>query len=234
MQIISVRNLDKSFGGLQVLKDLSFTVNNGDTLYIVGENGSGKTTLVKILLGLEKPSAGEVCFNRAGSKIGYLPQISSISPDFPATVSEVIMSGFLNSSAFLPFYKKAQRKKAAEIMERLGLSDIKNKSFKELSGGQKQRTLLCRALCAADGILLLDEPLTGLDPIACAEFYEIAEDLSGEGMTLIIISHDISCAAKYGNKILHISKGDYFFGTSEEYIHSPQGKKMLAEGHHHD
>ncbi len=233
MSIISVENLSKSYGSTSVLENLCFTVEKGDTLYIVGENGSGKTTLIKTLLGLEAPTSGRVVWGKGSCKIGYLPQRGSISPDFPATVREVVMSGFLNRSRSLPFYSAAQKQAANEIMARLSIADIASLSFRELSGGQRQRTLLCRAICAADGILLLDEPLTGLDPIACAEFYEITEDLSNSGMTLIIISHDISCAAKYGNKILHISKGDYFFGSSKEYIHSPQGEKMLSEGHHH-
>lgn len=234
MELIKVENLCKSFSGIPVLENLSFTVNKGDSLYIVGENGSGKTTLIKILLGLKKQTSGTVKFVLDNSKIGYLPQITNIQSDFPATVQEVVMSGFLNRRAFSPFYSKAQKTKAEQIMKRLDLTELKNRSFRDLSGGQKQRTLLCRALCAADGILLLDEPLTGLDPLAVAEFYEIIEGLSKDGMTLIMISHDVSCAVKHGNKILHLGHDGYFFGTSEEYVVSDQGKRMLTEGHHHD
>lgn len=234
MELIKVENLCKSFSGISVLENLSFTVNKGDSLYIVGENGSGKTTLIKILLGLKKQTSGTVKFVMNQSKIGYLPQISDIQADFPATVKEVVMSGFLNRKAFSPFYTAAQKQKAEKIMERLELTDIKNCSFRELSGGQRQRTLLCRALCAAEGILLLDEPTNALDPLAVAEFYEIIEKLCEDGMTLIMISHDVSCAVKHGNKILHLGRDGYFFGTNEEYAESPQGKKMLTEGHHHD
>ncbi|MBQ0084595.1 MAG: ABC transporter ATP-binding protein [Clostridiales bacterium] len=234
MELIRVENLCKSFSGVPVLENLNFTVEKGDSLYVVGENGSGKTTLIKILLGLKKQTSGSIKFVLNQSKIGYLPQISDIQADFPATVKEVVMSGFLNRKALSPFYSAEQKKKAAKIMERLELTDIKNCSFRSLSGGQKQRTLLCRALCAADGILLLDEPTNALDPLAVAEFYEIIEHLCKEGMTLIMISHDVSCAVHHGNKILHLGKDGYFFGTSKEYISSPQGKKMLTEGHHHD
>lgn len=234
MELIKVNKLSKGFSGLPVISDLTFTVEKGDSLYIVGENGSGKTTLMKILLGLEKQSSGEVTFAKDNSKIGYLPQISDIQSDFPATVKEVVMSGFLNRKAFSPFYSAKQKRKAEQMMAKLELGGLKNHSFKNLSGGQKQRTLLCRALCAADGVLLLDEPLNGLDPLAIAQFYEIIEKLCEDGMTLIMISHDVSCAVHHANKILHLGKDDYFFGTAEEYKHSPQGKKMLTEGHHHD
>lgn len=234
MELLKVENLCKSFSGVPVLENLSFSVEKGDALYIVGENGSGKTTLVKILLGLAKQTGGTVKFELNQSKIGYLPQISNIQSDFPATVKEVVMSGFLNRKAFFPFYSAAQKGKAEKIMQKLDLADIKGASFKDLSGGQKQRVLLCRALCAADGILLLDEPTSALDPLAVAEFYEIIEKLCQEGMTLIMISHDVSCAVRHSNKILHLGKDGYFFGTSQEYICSPQGKKMLTEGHHHD
>ncbi len=235
MTLISVENLCKRFSSEYVLRDINFTVEKGDSFYIVGENGSGKTTLIKLLLGLLEPTSGEIKYDGISkNEIGYLPQQNEIQSDFPASVREVVMSGFLNRSSFLPFYNAAQREAAAEIMKKMHIEGLENKSFRELSGGQKQRVLLCRALCAAKGVLLLDEPLTALDPLASAEFYDMINELTGQGVTVIIISHDVQCAVKYGNKILHLGKNETFFGTAHEYCHSSIGKKMLVEGHSHD
>lgn len=235
MAIISVQNLSKKFSGAYILKDISFTLEKGESFYIVGENGSGKTTLIKLLLGLLDATDGEIKFKGVRkNQIGYMPQQNEIQSDFPASVNEIIMSGFLNKRGFSLTYSKSQRKKAQEIAEKLHITDILGKSFRDLSGGQKQRVLLARALAAAEEILLLDEPMTALDPLASAEFYSILEQLKNDGITLIIISHDVECAVKYGDKIMHLGRNCVFFGTTHEYCHSDIGKKMLKEGHHHD
>ncbi len=234
MEILSVKNLCKRYSGDTVIDNLSFTLSKGESLYIVGENGSGKTTLIKLLLGLTEATSGEITFSYLKqNQIGYLPQQNEIQSDFPAGVFEVVLSGFLNRMSFLPFYSKKQKADAEKMLERLNILPLKNRSFRELSGGQKQRVLLARALCATGEILLLDEPLTALDPKAQSEFYELLEDLKNGGVTLIIISHDVRCAAHHGDKILHLGKKETFFGTAEEYKASPIGIKMLAEGHHH-
>lgn len=235
MRVIKVENLYKKFSSQFVIENLSFSVEKGEYLYVVGENGSGKTTLIKLLLGLEKQTSGKIEFeNSYKGKIGYLPQQSKIQSDFPASVFEVVMSGFLNRAKLIPFYKKEQKEKAEQVLKKLNIFDIKNKSFRLLSGGQKQKVLLARGLCAADGILLLDEPLTALDPLATAEFYDILDELKKTGTTLIIISHDVQCAVKYADKILHLGRDSYFFGNPEDYKNSNLGKKMLVEGHRHD
>ncbi|MBO5726925.1 MAG: metal ABC transporter ATP-binding protein [Clostridia bacterium] len=235
MSLITVEKLTKKFSGNLVLSDVSFTVEKGDTLYIVGENGSGKTTLIKLLLGLMDASSGSIKFDGINkNQIGYMPQQNEIQADFPASVSEIVLSGFLNRAPFMPFYKKEQKAAANQLMAKLHIDGLRDKSFRSLSGGQKQRVLLCRALCAANGVLLLDEPLTALDPLASAEFYDVLADLKAQGVTVIIISHDVQCAVKYGDKILHLGKNDTFFGTSHEYCHSEIGKRMLVEGHSHD
>ena len=235
MNCITVKSLCKSFGSVEVLKDISFNVEKGDSFYIVGENGSGKTTLIKLLLGLAEPNFGSIEVNGfSKNQIGYLPQQTDIQADFPASATEVVLSGFLNRNKKIFGYSAGEKRIAAEHMERLGVADIAKKSFRELSGGQKQRVLLCRALCASGGVLLLDEPLTGLDPLATAEFYEVLEELNQKGFTVIMISHDVQCAVRHGNKILHLGHGEWFFGTSAEYEQSPLGKKMLFGGHHHD
>ncbi len=235
MSLITVENLTKKFSGNVVLNDVNFTVEKGDTLYIVGENGSGKTTLIKLLLGLMDASSGSIKFDGINkNQIGYMPQQNEIQADFPASVGEIVLSGFLNRAPFMPFYKNAQKNEAQQLMAKLHIDSLRDKSFRSLSGGQKQRVLLCRALCAANGVLLLDEPLTALDPLASAEFYDVLADLKAQGVTVIIISHDVQCAVKYGDKILHLGKNDTFFGTSHEYCHSEIGKRMLVEGHSHD
>ncbi len=234
MPIIKVENLCKSYYRREVLRNLCFSVEQGDHLYIVGENGSGKSTLMKLLLGLLAPDSGEICFSGLEkNQIGYLPQQTEIQSDFPASVREVVLSGTLGGKR-LPFYTRTDRKNADEVCKKLRIDDICRSSFRELSGGQQQRVLLARALCAAKTVLLLDEPITGLDPVATAEFYEMMQKLHSDGVTVIVVSHDISCAVHYGNKILHLGEREYFFGSSHDYINSPLGKKMLAGGHCHD
>ena len=235
MELIKATNLTKKYAGTTVLENISFTVCKGEFFHILGENGSGKTTLIKLILGLIPQTSGEITYSdMRRSQIGYLPQKSEIESDFPASVKEVITSGFLNSQTLLPFYSREQKAKAKSTAERLGISDILDRPFSELSGGQKQRVLLARALCATSGVLLLDEPLTALDPLATAGFFEILDDLKAQGYTLIMISHDIHCAIKYADKILHLSGTDVFYGTPHEYTHHPLGRRMLEEGHRHD
>ncbi len=234
MPIIETRDLCKSFSRREVLKNLNLSVERGDHLYIVGENGTGKSTLIKLLLGLISPDSGEIAFSGIRkNQIGYLPQQTEIQSDFPASVREVVLSGTLGGKR-LPFYTRHDKAMADEMMEKLHIADLAKASFRELSGGQQQRVLLARALCAASKILLLDEPITGLDPVATAEFYRITEQLHSEGVTLITVSHDVSCAVHYGDKILHLGHGEYYFGSSQDYAHSPLGKSMLAGGHCHD
>ena len=208
-----------------ILEGLSFSVCEGDYLAIVGENGSGKTTLMKTILGLLKPLKGEVTFGKSLRKyeIGYLPQQSSAQRDFPATVREVVLSGCLAKGKFFPFYTKADRERAAANIERMGLTSLVKRSYRELSGGQQQRVLLARALCATEKILLLDEPVSGLDPKVTAEMYETIKALNADGITIIMISHDIHAAVRYANKILHVGK-DFFFGSVEEYLATDRGR----------
>ncbi|MEE0969303.1 MAG: metal ABC transporter ATP-binding protein [Clostridia bacterium] len=219
---IECRDLTLSYDGKAVLDSASFYVRKGDYLCVIGENGSGKSTLAKALLSLKKPSAGEIIFGN-GTKpgsIGYLPQQTNISRDFPATVREVVLSGLLGSKGFRPFYSKSGKEKARLCMERMGIYDIAKKKYSELSGGQMQRTLLARALCAAEDLILLDEPVNGLDPVVTKEFYRIIKELNDTGMTIIMISHDLAAALKYAKTILHLDRQVKFFGDKEEYIRS--------------
>ncbi len=212
-----------------VTEGLNFTVSSGDYLCILGENGSGKSTLIKALLGLKPQISGEItwCGGFSAKDIGYLPQQTPVQRDFPASVREVVLSGCLSKMGFLPFYRSSEKKLAENTMKQLGIEKLGNKCYRELSGGQQQRVLLARALCAASRMLLLDEPVTGLDPHAQTELYELVAKLNKSGITIIMVSHDISSAVRYASHILHISKKQLFFGTTNDYLNSNTGKKYI-------
>ena len=217
--LIECRSLSLSYDGRAVLEGVDFTVDAGDYLCIIGENGSGKSTLVRALLGLKRQSGGEIVFGGGLSSedVVYLPQQTGIQRDFPASVREVVLSGCLGSSV-RPFYTAADRKKAEENMKKLGILDLSRKSYRNLSGGQQQRVLLCRALCAASRLLLLDEPVAGLDPVVTGEMYALIRELNRrDGVTVIMVSHDIEAALRDSNKLLHLDRSVVYFGDTEKY-----------------
>ncbi|MBP5175314.1 MAG: ABC transporter ATP-binding protein [Treponema sp.] len=219
MEQIICENLTLGYGGSILVEGLSFTVNQGDYLCIVGENGSGKSTLIKTMLHLQNPLSGKISLGKGISQneIGYLPQQTAIQRDFPASVREIVISGCQARNPLMPFYTREDKKLAAEKMERLGISSLATRCYRELSGGQQQRVLLARALCATQKILLLDEPVTGLDPNATLEMYGIISDLNrNEKISIIMISHDVEEALKYASHILHLGQ-DVFFGSKEDY-----------------
>lgn len=222
MSQLSCRQLSLGYDGREILHDLSFEVNAGDYLCIVGENGSGKSTLMRTILGLQSPIRGNVLTGDglAPNEIGYLPQQTVVQRDFPASVWEIVLSGCQSRCGFRPFYNKAEKQLAMENIEKMGLIPLMKRCYRELSGGQQQRVLLARALCATRKILLLDEPVSGLDPKVTAEMYHLIESLNkNDGITVIMISHDIAAAVKYASHILHIGAA-VFFGTKEEYLSS--------------
>jgi zinc transport system ATP-binding protein len=203
-----------------VLSHLDFSVETGDYITILGENGSGKSTLIKTILGLTRPLSGSFSFAEGMShkSIGYLPQQTTAQRDFPASVLEIVLSGFLGKKGWHPFYTKKEKEMALSHMEKLHIESLAGKNYRNLSGGQQQRGLLARALCAANSLLILDEPVTGLDPAAQVEFYQLIEGLNRDDhMAILMISHDISAALHYSSKILHLEDQNYFFGSLEEY-----------------
>ena len=219
MAQIKVENLTLGYDGHAIVEDLNFSVNAGDYLCIVGENGSGKTTLMKTLLHLRAPMGGRIIMGDGvkENEIGYLPQQSEMQKDFPASVTEIVLSGCQGRCGLRPFYNQEEKKLAEDAMEKMGITALAKRCYRELSGGQQQRVLLARALCAAQKILLLDEPVSGLDPVVTADMYDLIRRLNRSGITIIMISHDIAAALKDASHILHIG-GSVFFGTKEAYL----------------
>ena len=217
MSVIRTIQLTKKFDDFVANDHISLSVEAQEIKCIVGENGSGKSTLVKGILGLVAPSRGRILFDDGlkQNAIGYLPQRSALQRDFPASVREVVSSGFAARSLYLT---AAQKTAMEENLALLRIADLRKRSFMELSGGQQQRVLLARALCATSKLLLLDEPVAGLDPYATKEMYDTIADMHRErGVTIIMISHDVQAATRYGDHILHLRNVPLFYGTSEDY-----------------
>ena len=232
MSLITCTNLSLGYEGREIIRDLNFSVNVGDYLCIVGENGSGKSTLMKTILGLQSPLDGKIITGDGfkQTEIGYLLQQTVIQRDFPASVWEIVLSGCLNRTGIRPFYSKDEKREAREIIEKLGMTPYIKSCYRDLSGGQQQRVLLARALCATGKMLLLDEPVTGLDPIVTAEIYDIVCRLNREdGITVVMISHDIEAAMKYATKVIHIGK-TVFCGSKDEYLSSVEARLFIKDG----
>ena len=229
MPLLSCTGLELGYEGHTVLRCPDFRVNAGDYLCVVGENGSGKTTLMKTLLGLIKPAGGKIAWGEGlrENEIGYLPQQTVVQKDFPATVREIVLSGCQGRVGRRPFYGKAEKELARRNMERMGLTAMAKRCYRELSGGQQQRVLLARALCATQKLLLMDEPVSGLDPLVTSEMYELIRKLNREGVTIIMVSHDIAAAVRYATHILHVGN-ESFFGDAAAYRESAPAKRFLA------
>ncbi len=223
MSLISSKNVYLSYENNSVIENLNFSVEKGDYLCIVGENGSGKSTLIRSILGLKSTASGHLHFGDGlkAKEIGYMPQQTTLQKDFPASVLEVVLSGCITGKDKNIFFGKKLKDLAEENMKRLDILHLKNKCYKELSGGQQQRVLLARALCATKKMLLLDEPVTGLDPLVTAEFYELIKKINRDyGITVIMVSHDLLSSVNYASHILHLRKNGSFFGTVNEYLQS--------------
>ena len=230
MPLLTVNSLSLGYESQSIIENLTFSVNEGDYLCIVGENGSGKTTLIKTILKLQQPLNGEITVSDGlkASEIGYLPQQTFVQKDFPASVKEIVLSGCQNHMGIKPFYGKEEKTLAEENMKKMGILELKDRCYRELSGGQQQRVLLARALCATKKILLLDEPVAGLDPEVTGEMYETINSLNKNGLTIIMITHDITAAITYSSHILHIGE-KVFFGTKNDYLISAQGQRFAGK-----
>jgi zinc transport system ATP-binding protein len=227
---LKAQDLGIGYDGKLLVEKLNFTVHSGDYLCILGENGSGKTTLMKTILGLKAPLCGSLEFGEGlkASEIGYLPQQADLQRDFPASVEEVVRSGCLGRMKLRPFYSRAEKALADERMKELGITALRRRCYRDLSGGQQQRVLLARALCATRKLLLMDEPVSGLDPLVTAEMYDLISRLNREGVTIIMVSHDIAAAVRFASHILHVGS-EVFFGTVAEYRESELAKRFLPQ-----
>ena len=231
MAQLCCEDLSLGYEGREILHGLSFQVNAGDYLCIVGENGSGKSTLRRTILGLQAPLSGTVRTGDglARGEIGYLPQQTLVQRDFPASVWEIVLSGCQSRRGLRPFYSRQDKRLARENIEKMGLTALTDRCYREMSGGQQQRVLLARALCATRKLLLLDEPVSGLDPKVTAEMYRLIEGLNrNDGVTIIMISHDIAAAVRYASHILHIG-GQVFFGSTAAYLKSDAGRLFAGQ-----
>ena len=228
-ELLACRDVSLGYEGQNVLTHLNLSIRAGDYLCVVGDNGSGKSTLLRGLLGLLAPQSGEIWRApelRRGA-IGYLPQQTRAQRDFPASVWEVVLSGCLSQRGSRFFYSAAQKSSALMNMGKLGILELKDESYRNLSGGQQQRVLLARALCAAGRLLILDEPITGLDPAAAQDLYKTLSYLNEkEGMAVVMVTHDLRPALRQAGTVLHIGRGGSFCGTAAEYLGSPQGRRF--------
>ncbi len=233
MALIAMNNVTIAFEGAVAVDSVSLEVQRGDYLVIVGENGSGKSTLMRAMLGLVKPRSGRITYGDGlvKNRIGYLPQQTAAQRDFPASVEEVVMSGCVNRMGGRFFYGRVDREKALRSMRLLDVEKYRKKAYRSLSGGQQQRTLLARALCATDAMLLLDEPVTGLDPAAAQEFYDVIRELNRvHGVAVVMVSHDVGAALRDARTVLAMDRGMDFFGPAAEYKRRFMGKEVAAHG----
>lgn len=229
MAQLTCQALSVGYEGKAVLQDLNFSVRSGDYLCIVGENGAGKSTLMKTILGLQPPIRGKVLTGDGlrPNEIGYLPQQTQVQKDFPASVWEIVLSGCQGRCGRRPFYRRAEKQLAEHTLEKLHIAPLARRCYRELSGGQQQRVLLARALCAAGDLLVLDEPVTGLDPAAADDLYRTLRYLNRtEGMAVVMVTHDIRSALRDATAILHAGRNQWFLGTPREYLASPYGKRF--------
>jgi len=222
---LTVTDLSIGYDKVAIQDDMNFHIEGGSYLCIVGENGTGKSTLLKTISNLQKPIFGEISFGVPRREIGYLSQQTAVQNDFPATVSEIVSTGALSKGKwYRPFYSKQEKELVSWAMDKVNITDIKGKCFRELSGGQQRRVLLARALIGAKNFIILDEPTAGLDPEATKDFYALLEKINrDDNVTIVMVTHDIESAVKYATHVLHLQTNDYFFGTIDEYSHFPKG-----------
>lgn len=230
MAQLTCRNLSAGYDGKAVLENVDFEVNVGDYLCIVGENGSGKSTLMRTLLHLQPPVGGTISYGDGlrSNEIGYLPQQTVVQKDFPASVKEIVLSGCQNHCGMRPFYNRDEKALAQAMMEKMQIGHLAGRCYRELSGGQQQRVLLARALCATKKLLLLDEPVSGLDPKVTEEMYQLIQQLNREDViTIIMISHDMHAALAYASHILYVGE-NVFYGTKDEFMQNASGREWLG------
>lgn len=227
--VIDVKHLFFNYGSTEVLSNISFSIQKGDFVGLIGPNGSGKTTLIKLLLGLYTPTKGSIhilgkpitTFSNWG-KVGYVPQkATNFSQSFPATVQEIVLTGCLANKTFPKKYSAKDKEDAKKYLKKVGMETFSTRRIGELSGGQQQRVLIARALITQPELLILDEPTTGIDQETQTTFYDLLGKLNKEGISILLISHDLSRITKYVTKVASLNKELQFYGTHEEFCAHP-------------
>lgn len=253
--IIEIKNLSAGYDGRTVLHDVNLSIYERDFLGIIGPNGGGKTTLIKCILGLLKPTGGEIIFHtpeKASTKttctfLGYLPQYNSIDRKFPISVEEVILSGLSIQKSLTSRFTPEQKEKGKQIISRMGLEGLEHRSIGQLSGGQLQRALLGRAIISDPAVLILDEPSTYIDKRFEARLYELLAEINKE-CAIILVSHDIGTVLQQVKSIACVNETlDYHpdTGVTTEWLernfncpiellgHGTLPHRVLGEHHHH-
>jgi len=235
--VVKVSGMSFKYDSIDILKDVSFNLEVGDYVGLVGYNGSGKSTLIKVILGLLKPYTGSIQlfgqpvekFN-SWDKIGYMPQnISLLNPVFPATVREVITLGLLSGKKIPKVITVNDRKIINESLDYLKIIDLKDKLIGNLSGGQQQKVFLARALVTKPALLVLDEPSNALDSTTREQFFTVLQELNKEHKTSIIfITHDIGQIGKYANKLLYLEQRIIFYGSFEDFCKSDKMSRQFG------
>lgn len=236
--IVSAQGICAGYGDREVLHDASLDVDGHDYIGIIGPNGGGKTTFIKCLLGLKHPTAGTIEYFRDGQKvkninIGYLPQYTAVDNNFPITVREVILSGTLGKDGYAGGYSKRQKAESDEVISRMGLDGLADRTIGSLSGGQRQRALLGRAVIARPDLLILDEPSTYIDKVHETRLYQLLSDINRH-CAIILVSHDIGTVLANVKSVACINVTlDYHPGTevSEEWLDNKFNCPIEIVGH---
>lgn len=240
--VLSVKNLCFAYGPVEVLMDVTFAVEKGDYIALSGPNGAGKTTLIKTILGLTDNYRGAMelfgqdikRFND-WDRIGYLPQrVNVFNPLFPATVKEAVGLGLLSQKKFPKKFTKSDATKIIQALELMDIVDLKDNLIGELSGGQQQRVFLARALVSKPSLLVLDEPITALDPQSRDSFFELTKNLNqAQGIAIILITHDTAQIGQYASKLLYLDKKVVFYGRFADFCNSKEMTKYFGHFSQH-
>jgi zinc transport system ATP-binding protein len=237
--ILDVNNVSFSFGSTKVLSNISFHIEKGDFLAILGPNGSGKTTLIKLMMGIYTANSGTIKILNTPinkftdwSKLGYVPQkATSIEEQFPATVEEVVAMGLLSQKSFPKILTSKDKNKVLSVLKEVNMQQYATRRIGELSGGQQQRVLIAKALIGEPEIMILDEPTTGVDQESQTKFYELLHALNHKGITIILISHDIGRITQYVTKIASLNQKLEFYGTHGEFCSFDKSHKHSIHSH---
>jgi len=232
--VVEFKHVNVYLQGRCVLEDITFTVKEGDFIGVIGPNGAGKTTLLRLILGLLRPTQGQVklfgtkptAIKRVSRRVGYLPQKSHFDRRFPLSVKDVVLLGFFGETGLFKNPGRVEKSRAEEVMLRLGIAEHKERPIGEISGGQQQLAFLAAALVSKPKLLILDEPTNGLDPAAQHRFYSLVREMQAYlSLTVITVSHDLATISANADNILCINRTMHMHGSPADVM------KHLSENH---